>query len=744
MQKIRPLLLSILLTFPALAGAQSYVNLAGDTMLGALNITLNGGESAQTLLSLLGPMEVASNKPMIILKNTLTNRQWQLRNGANSFSTSFDIFDATAGKSRFVLDSNGNASIGTGVTALNSRLFVYGGPTGANIDVRGDPQTDQAIIELEGNNYDVIPNSVSLRYFGSKHNFGTTLMGIPVQKMGVLEWINASTALIYTPDNIPIIFGTNNKERMRISENGGLAIGTTNAGSAKLAVSGSVVFSALKNCDTIDTDTNGNLVCGSDASGPGGGSAFGTGNVIAIGDNRYVNIAGDTVNGALVLNGTVTLNSLKSCDTLDTDSNGNLQCGTDAVGGGTAFGTGNVIAIGDNRYINVSGDTMTGPLSVNGATTFQGAATFGNTLRLNGVTYTFPSSDGTAGHVLKTDSAGHLTWSADNIGTASTYTAGQGLVLNGSAFKLGSSFSGTTLKIYGTASGDVLHAERRLEASGILSVKGAVTLQSLKNCDTLDTDVNGNLLCGTDAVGGGTAFGTGNVITIGDNRYVNVTGDGMTGMLTLSSPSNTELLRFTNTTNSLTSGVYVGAADPNGTVQANKGSLFIDQSNGLAYVKTSANGANTGWSKISFFTDAILPTRATLWHDESTVVTGGGVSTNQDANQLYSTYSFQSPASANDAFVNGFTLKAGTYAFSVLGLTNNAKAKIDWSIDGVPAVSGQDWYSVTGTYNVVKTATVTVTGDGYHVLKGKVNGKNPSSTAYNLLFTKMWFAPIAQ
>ena len=212
---MRLLLAGILLSLPLLAGAQaSFVNLAGDTMTGPLNITLNGGQSNQTLLSLFGPMEVASDKPIIILRSTLSTRQWQLRNGGlNPGGSSFDIFDATAGKSRLILDGGGNVSIGTGATALNSRLYVWGGPTGANIDVRGDPATDQATIELEGNNYDRAPNSVRLQYYGANNTFGTT-MGFPNNKLGVLAWGNAATALIDVQNPIPLIFGINDKDAL--------------------------------------------------------------------------------------------------------------------------------------------------------------------------------------------------------------------------------------------------------------------------------------------------------------------------------------------------------------------------------------------------------------------------------------------------------------------------------------------------------------------------------------------------
>ena len=58
---------------------------------------------------------------------------------------------------------------------------------------------------------------------------------------------------------------------------------------------------------------------------------------------------------------------------------------------------------------------------------------------------------------------------ATDLNTGSTYTAGQGLSLNGSnAFSLAASFSGTALEILGTASGKSLQF-----ASGVFAATGA-------------------------------------------------------------------------------------------------------------------------------------------------------------------------------------------------------------------------------------------------------------------------------
>ena len=73
----------------------------------------------------------------------------------------------------------------------------------------------------------------------------------------------------------------------------------------------------------------------------------------------------------------------------------------------------------------------TGSLYSSGGLIVDSAAILKSTLKLNGVTYTFPTSDGAAsGKVLKTNSAGVLSWSADDGGTGITETSGDARYVN--------------------------------------------------------------------------------------------------------------------------------------------------------------------------------------------------------------------------------------------------------------------------------------------------------------------------
>lgn len=138
------------------------------------------------------------------------------------------------------------------------------------------------------------------------------------------------------------------------------------------------------------------------------------------------------------------------------------------------------------------------------------------------------------------------------------------------------------------------------------------------------------------------------------------------------------------------------------------------------------------------------PRRATLWHDESTIVAGNVFTITANSSAIYDVIVFQSPAANADSFTSGFLLRPGTYTFSVLGYTDTTRGIIDWYIDDVLALAGQDWYAGAGAVNVVKTGTVQVKGASpYHKLTGVVNGKNASSSDYFIVLTKMWFKPSA-
>ncbi|MBI5156080.1 hypothetical protein HZA45_02270, partial [Candidatus Peregrinibacteria bacterium] len=303
-----------------------------------------------------------------------------------------------------------------------------------------------------------------------------------------------------------------------------------------------------------------------------------------------------------------------------------FSCGTDQnSGGGTTFGSGQVLNIGDARYLRQSGGTLTGALTINvtngnratldlevthllsgsviraqdtlassGTLVFEGAgsgASLTVSTSLEGAGLTDCDTAGSSKLLWDTTTKRFSCGTDTDTDTNTTYTAGQGLTLTATSFKVNATLTGTTLK-FATTSGSIIHADNELRSSGTLVINGAVTFKStlavtstsifsnnitlrgrlsgsilhadnqlrssgslivegnmsgatleganLTDCDTAGTSkllwdaTTKKFSCGSDQnSGGGTTFGSGQVLSIGDARYVNTSGDTMTGALTI-------------------------------------------------------------------------------------------------------------------------------------------------------------------------------------------------------------------
>lgn len=138
------------------------------------------------------------------------------------------------------------------------------------------------------------------------------------------------------------------------------------------------------------------------------------------------------------------------------------------------------------------------------------------------------------------------------------------------------------------------------------------------------------------------------------------------------------------------------------------------------------------------FSATNLPKRATMWHDESTVLVGNALTRAVDTNQRYNTYSYQSAPAINDTFTQSFFLRAGDYYLLAIGIKFTDRGIVTWTID-TTVIGTWDLYAAAAAYNSLFTSSLfTLVGDGYHVLTGKVASKNASSTNYTAPITKIW------
>ena len=189
-------------TATALANART---IGGVSFDGTANITVVSATGDFNVTSKLG-VGVTATKTLHV-------------QGPNTTSSYYAIFQNSSGLQPFTIQGDGNVNIGaTASSANNSRLYVYGGGNGANVDVRGvsGATTDQAIIELEGNDYDTQTKSAYLLFRGS--TFTGSYMGFTNANLGLLMF-NGDTSVIGTL-NTDIIFAPNFGERARIKTDG--------------------------------------------------------------------------------------------------------------------------------------------------------------------------------------------------------------------------------------------------------------------------------------------------------------------------------------------------------------------------------------------------------------------------------------------------------------------------------------------------------------------------------------------
>jgi hypothetical protein len=131
------------------------------------------------------------------------------------------------------------------------------------------------------------------------------------------------------------------------------------------------------------------------------------------------------------------------------------------------------------------------------------------------------------------------------------------------------------------------------------------------------------------------------------------------------------------------------------------------------------------------------PAQVTLWHDEATVIVGNALATALNAAYSYNLLVFQNTPANGDTLEWTFVLPPGSYTLTVLGTTDLNRGKLDWYIDGVLVVSGQDWYTAASGHKTYKEAAVVVGPGQLHTLRGVINGKNGSSSDYYMTLTKI-------
>ena len=241
-----------------------------------------------------------------------------------------------------------------------------------------------------------------------------------------------------------------------------------------------------------------------------------------------------TVDGAVKTKGDITLNSDQSAaDTV-------LTFGSDTTNETLKF-------LNNEDRFEVSDDLRaTGEIYASGALIVDGAATFKSTVKLNGVTYTFPVADGSNGYVLTTNAAGTLSWSSKTEGSV-TQTEGDARYVN--------------------QSGDTMTGSLTIANNGVLNVSGAILSNSNLTINSDNGAANAVLTFGNDAgaetitfndatnefdisddVNVTGTFDATSTITTNADLTINADNGAADAVLTFGSDGTAETVTFTNAT----------------------------------------------------------------------------------------------------------------------------------------------------------------------------------------------------
>ncbi len=455
------------------------------------------------------------------------------------------------------------ADLGYNSTTSRYRTRLFSGQT--NTDVALGVQTDSPALTQAS-----FSEKMTIRGDSGNVGIGTASPGSKLAVSGAVIISNNAGSIAADAGLMLEVIGTasgRTLKAMNTLASSGTLVWEGAASGATLYLGGKLEGAGLTDCDTAGSSkllwdaTTGRFSCGTDQSA-------GSGLDVNTGDARYVNTSGDSMTGALVINVTGGNNSTVGLNVLNTISGSVISAQKTLASSGTLVwegaGSGDSLYIDGNIGIGKANPTTrvtvfgTDP----GAGTYslgyrvENSATNAISMAIAGSRGAIGSTNATALDFITTNAVRMSIGTTGNIGIGNVTSPGSRLSVSG-AVVIGNNLgtiaadAGLALEILGTASGRTIFAQNTLASSGTLVWEGAASGATLylggklegaglTDCDTAGSSkllwdaTTGRFSCGTDQTGGGSStFGSGNVVALGDARYVRRSGGTMTGALTI-------------------------------------------------------------------------------------------------------------------------------------------------------------------------------------------------------------------
>jgi len=579
---------------PNLQSTQSRVVTVGGTGTSfTVSPAYTANVTARTFIIHRKGVTVDGARPLMALRNTLLGTQeWQLRVGALApGSASFDLYSQTTSQTALRVENDGDVLLGTdtnfGGLGNNSRLYVYGGDGGANIDVMGNAaQVDQATVELQSSDYSTTSASSRLQTYGVS-GIGTTF-GFANQYLGILAFQEMDTALIATNNTTDLTFITNAVVRATIDGTTGDLILTND-----VAVNGGDVTTSAATFNLANT-------------GATTVNAFGaatTVNAGIAGASGTMNLMGGSASTGCTINGT----------TGDLTCTGTISGSTSPfVQNGNSFGAGAVLGTNDTFNLTFETDGVSRLiLDTNGHLT----PNVDDTYDLGSTTNRFRDL--------------YLGPATLNIGTSgddydiSFDTAGVGsLVFNEAG-------EDDDLRIEGDTNANLFYVDASTDRIGI-GTNAPAALFSVGPASEFQVAATGNVTTAGDAaINGGdltTTAGTFNLVNAGATT-LNIGGAATTVTLGVSGASGTLTLMGGNASTGCTINGTTGDLTCTGTINGSSAG-FVQNGNSFgAAAILGTNDANSLSFETGGTTQATLSTAGDLTLNNDLAVNGGDLTT---------------------------------------------------------------------------------------------------------------------